>query len=145
MLLLLAIACEDTTVDTVPTCPLGEPTMSVSSAAPGDEVRLTLSPLTEAWDTAITVGSARATVKSLERDNCDDCDDCRDSGGCTACSECTACETTCGECLESVTFVVPDLAAGTWPVTVINSHGTSVPVSLVVTAKKSGDTGTSTP
>lgn len=150
MLLLLALACDDTTVETVATCPLGVPTLNATTAAPGDEIRVTLSPLTEAWDTAVTIGSVQATVSGLERDNCDDCDDCQDSGGCTACSECTACETTCDDCLETLTFIVPDIAPGTWPVTIINSHGRSDPISLVVTAKKKtkdtgADTGTSTP
>jgi hypothetical protein len=150
MLLFFALACDDSTVDTVATCPLGVPTLSATTAAPGDEIRVTLSPLTESWDTAVTVGSTQATVSGLERDNCDDCDDCRDTGGCTACSECTDCDTTCDDCLETLTFIVPDVAAGSWPVTIINSHGRSDPITLVVTATKKkdtggADTGTSTP
>lgn len=134
MLLLLLAACETTTVSGTTSCSLGVPTLGVAAAAPGDTVTLTAAPLTEVWDTAVTVGPARATLVDLDRSTCDECDDCRDTEGCAACGECATCDTTCATCAEVLSFVVPDLAPGTWSVEIVNRYGRSEQVNLVVTA-----------
>lgn len=137
--LLLLAACLDETALVTSTCSLGVPVLSTTEAAPGDQVTVTVAPLTAAWDTAITVGPARATVVDLAREGCDTCDTCRATEGCSQCGECSACETDCATCVETVTFLVPEVAAGTWPVEIVNEFGRSERVNLTVTA--SGDTG----
>lgn len=133
MFLLLFVACDTTSLSSGPTCALGVPTLTPASAAPGEQVVLTVEPLTDVWDTAITVGSARATIVDLDRSTCDDCDDCRDTGGCSVCESCDDCAEPCAGCVETVTITVPDIAPGEWPVEVINRHGRSERVTLTVT------------
>ncbi len=134
--LLLLLACETLSTPDAPTCALGAPTLSPTSAAPGDIVVITLAPLTEAWDTAVTVGAARATLSGVDRVGCDDCDDCLDTGGCSACDDACddACGSLCDACVETVTFVVPELAAGEYPVVLVNRHGRSADIALTVVA-----------
>jgi hypothetical protein len=131
--LLLLFACETTTTTTEPVCTLGVPTLSAGSAAPGETIVVTVSPLSEQWDTSITVGSARADVVAFDRSTCDDCDQCRDTGGCTVCGTCDACTTPCDTCVETVSFVVPALTAGDYPVEIVNRNGRSAQVTLTVT------------
>lgn len=144
MLLLLMFACDDTTTTSGSTCALGVPTISPASAAPGEQVILTSERLTDVWDTVITVGSARATLVDLDRSTCTDCDDCQDTGGCSVCEPCDSCDTVCATCVETVTFTVPSLEPGEWPVEVVNRHGRSERVSLTIVAA-GDDTATSTP
>ena len=134
LVLLLLFACDDTVVTDGAQCTLGKPTLSASSAAPGDQVVLTATPLTEAWDTAITLGSVRAQIVSLDRTECTECDDCRDTGGCAPCDACTDCATSCGVCAETVTFVVPVLDPGDYVLEMVNRNGRSEQISLTVTA-----------
>jgi hypothetical protein len=146
MLLLLLAACDTTLTSTTDVCTLGAPAMSVAEAAPGDTVTLTLSPLTEAWDTVITVGPDRATILDLDRSTCDACDTCREDAECTTCGECTDCEASCDTCVETVQFIVPALSAGIWPVQLTNLYGRSQPVDLTIPsgADTGADTGTDT-
>ncbi len=132
--LLLLAACETTSTSGTATCSLGVPTLAPTSAAPGEQVTMTATPLSEAWDTAVTVGASRATIVDLDRSTCEECDDCRDTGGCSRCGECTDCEETCATCVETVTFVVPELEPGTWTVELVNRYGRSEQVQLTVTA-----------
>lgn len=136
-LLLSLLACDDVTVSDPPTCALSAPAASPATAAPGDVVTLTTGPLTEVWDTLLTVGGVRAEVGDVTRAECDDCDTCFTTEGVGACG---ACDSSCATCVETVTFTVPSLAAGTWPVEVANRHGRSPRIDFVVTAP-SGDTG----
>lgn len=144
MLLLLLFACDDTTLATGVTCALGAPTLSPSSAAPGDTVVVTVDRLTEVWDTTITVGPAKASVLEIDRSTCDACDDCQDTGACSVCEPCEPCNEACLTCVETVSFVVPTVEPGDWSVEVINRHGRSDRVTLTVTAA-TGDTATSAP
>ncbi|MDP2313467.1 MAG: hypothetical protein Q8P41_11220 [Pseudomonadota bacterium] len=129
---LLMVACESTTITSDPTCAIELPTLSTTTAAPGESIVLTTTPLTEVWDTVVTVGSLTAEIVEVDRSTCDDCDDCRDTGGCASCGECDACTTACDTCVETLTFIVPDLAAGEWPVELVNRHGRSESVLLTV-------------
>lgn len=132
--MLAMLACATTTTTPARTCSLDTPTLVPSSAMPGDQVVVTAQPLTEVWDTAVTVGSARAELVEVDRSTCDDCDDCRDTGGCSTCDDCEPCDVACDTCVQSLTFVVPDLAAGEWPVEIVNRHGRSERVLLTVVA-----------
>jgi hypothetical protein len=132
--IVLMLACQVPATTDARTCALHTPTLVPSSAMPGEQIVVTTQPLTEAWDTAVTVGSARAELVAIDRSTCDDCDDCRDTGGCSTCDECEECDTPCDTCVQTLTFVVPDLGAGEWPVEIVNRHGRSERVALTVVA-----------
>jgi hypothetical protein len=138
------LACTSDELETTSGCTLDAPVAAPASGAPGDEVVLTSAPLTEVWDTLVTVGGTRATVLDLTRDGCDDCDTCVDDAECTVCDvECVDCTETCATCVETVTIVVPDLPAGDHAVQVVNRHGTSELGTLTVLAgADTGDTDT---
>jgi hypothetical protein len=141
-LLLFLLACTTTSASSAPTCALEGTLDAAMSAAPGDIVSIALSPMTETFDTVVTVGSARAEGVTVTRDGCDACDDCRDADtGCSDCGACPGCEEDCAACLESVGFVVPSLPSGTYEVRVTNTHGTSAPFMLeLVTPDSPEDT-----
>ena len=82
-------------------------------------------PLTEAWDTALYVGSVRATLTSIERAGCDAWDGCVSSSGCNPCDDCDACDPSRTECRESATFVIPETTPGPASVILFNRHGES--------------------
>lgn len=132
--LLLLVACESTTVTTEATCTLDGVSLAPTSAAPGDLVVATTRPLTEVWDTAVTVGAARAELVELDRATCDECDDCRVTEECSSCETCETCEDACAACVETVSFLVPDVAEGEWSVEIVNRHGRSDRVALTVLA-----------
>jgi hypothetical protein len=98
--------------------------------------------MTESWDTTVGVGSVAATGVSVDRAECDACDTCREEQECNVCGTCTACADDCASCVESVSFVVPDLAPGTYGVVVTNLHAASVAVDLTVTSPDTGGTDT---
>lgn len=131
---LLLLACTDAVSLTLPTCTVDLVTLAPTEAAPGDEVVVTASPVTETFDTALTVGGVRADVLSVDRVGCDACDACLDEAECGTCStDCDACDALCeAECIETITFVVPELAAGDATVELFNSHGGSDRLALNV-------------
>lgn len=137
--LLLLLSCETVSDVYTPACILDRPTLSLTEASPGTSVTVSLSPLTTQWDTAVTVGSTRAEITEFTRDGCSECDICVSSNGCAACGSCESCNDLCASCTETLSFQVPVMEAGTWPVTVINHHGRSTSASLSVVAP--ADTG----
>ena len=117
--IVLMLACQVAETTDAKTCALHTPTLVPSSAMPGEQIVVTTQPLTETWDTAVTVGSARAELVTIDRSTCEDCE---------------ACDTPCDTCVQTLTFVVPELGAGEWPVEIVNRHGRSERVSLTVVA-----------
>ena len=112
--------------------------------APGDEIVVTGDPLTYLRDTIVVVGGVTAEIRDLTRsDACTDCDSCREEAGCAQCGLCagvpldgdrrTECfgdpyastDGLCGECVQTLTFVVPDVAPGPTTVVVLNGTGQS--------------------
>jgi hypothetical protein len=98
----------------------------------GDRVDLTGRPFTSAYDTAVYVGSERATILSIAREGCEACDDCLDDEGCSGCDDCDACDPLCDQCIETVAFVVPQVEAGPAAVQLFNRHGESDELELEV-------------
>jgi hypothetical protein len=127
---------------TYPSCAIEDLRAEPASAAPGDRVRLYASPLTEDWDTVVTIGSARASIERLVRQDCDPCDNCiaeDTAAGWNACPQKADChEDDCADCVEYVTVVVPELAGGRWAVEVRNSYGVSGGGSIEVVADSPG-------
>jgi hypothetical protein len=137
-MLLLLLSCDVTTVATTLSCTLSLPALEPASAEPGAEIIATTSPLSTDWDTAVLVGSTRATITGLSRSDCSGCDSCRLDNGCVACGECGSCKEECSICVETVSFQVPALEAGVYPISILNQYGRSEAASLTVTAVDSG-------
>lgn len=132
-LLFALAACTTNASSTSPTCALDVPVPTPAEAAPGESVSLLTHPLTEARDTVVTVGDARAEVLDVVRTDCGACDDCRDDSGCRACGPvCPACVEACAPCVERVEVAVPVLPPGDATVTVRNGLGVSAAGSLHV-------------
>jgi len=144
--------CGLSTLDQHETCDL-EVELSTLTAEPGDELVLTGGPQTAAYDTRVEVGGLPATVLDVDRNSsCGSCETCRAEAECLVCGTCLgttleevdriACfgdpfegtEGVCGECEESVRFVVPDLPAGATTVVVLNGNGSSPPLPLEIVA-----------
>jgi hypothetical protein len=128
----LALACVGGSVDTLPVCAPEAPVPTPAVAAPGDSVLLATEPLTEVFDTVVTVGAARAEVLAVDRSSCGDCDTCRAEALCSDCGACESCDTACDTCAPTVEIVVPSLPDGSYPVTVVNTHGTSAVGTLTI-------------
>jgi len=139
-MLLLLLGCLPSTISSFPTCDVDLVSVSPAAATVGEAVTLTATPLTEDWDTAIRVGGIEAPVLGVEREGCSACDSCRSTEACSCTEDCDTCDALCAEeCVETVTFTVPDLTPGEYDIVLFNAHGGSAPLSLVVV---DGDTGT---
>ncbi|MSQ02988.1 MAG: hypothetical protein EXR71_14055 [Myxococcales bacterium] len=143
MMVFLILACSTSTELVSLHCELPAPLFAPASGASGTEVVATTGPLTELWDTSVRVGSTAATVSAVTRATCDECDSCRASAECTSCDACTDCIVDCSACVETVTFVVPDVAVGPAAVTISNIHGSSARVDFQVSEADTADTGDS--
>lgn len=132
--LLLFLACTTTTTTTTTNCILPQPTLEPATGEAGQHVVATTGPLYTDWDTAILVGSTRAEIVELSRENCSDCDTCRAEAGCLTCGECETCTDTCSLCVETVTFATPAIPAGSYEVSILNQYGRSEAASFTVTA-----------
>ena len=143
MFLWLVLACTTTSSSLSLTCDLSTPVLAPAAAAPGETVVATTGPLTESWDTTVSVGSVAASGVVVARQECDACDECVSAAECNVCLECDDCIADCATCVETVTFTVPDAALGATTVTITNLHAASAPVAFVVVEPGSdtGDTG----
>jgi hypothetical protein len=145
MLLLALLACSTTRDVIIPSCSLDLPVPSVAEAPPGASVTARVGPLTAAWDTVVTIGSARAEVTAVSRSGCVACDACREANACDACGPtCGACVDACSGCTDAVVFTVPD-APGAQGLVVRNGAGTSPTGAFRIRAAPTdtapGDTG----
>lgn len=138
-MLLLLLACTTQTIYVAPTCTLDAPAAEPAAAPVGATVTLTSRALTEAWDTVVTIGSARAEVVAVDRDGCSDCDSCLNDTGVEDCLPCTpqcdSCAEACATCVETARIRVPDLPPGDYEVFLTNVHGSSTAGAFTVTAK----------
>ena len=138
----LGPACQQVVEPLALRCDISLSDISPEEASPGNTVTATGTPLTTVWDTAIYVGDTRASLLTLERDQCTLCDECRSNYMCTACSACKECADTCrNTCTETLSFIVPVLPGGSHNVSMFNRHGQSNPLSLAILP--SPDTGMS--
>ncbi len=141
-MLALLLACANTAETTFPTCTVDLIGLEPASAQVGDTVTLTATPLTQLQDSALRVGGVDAVVSSLDRTDCETCDSCRSTNGCAECGQdCDACDAECRDsCVETLTFLVPELAPGSHGVVLYTAHGGSLQTSLEV-LEAAGDTG----
>ncbi len=141
----LGFGCTTTTIVGTPSCELVVEGVEPASAAPGESVVITASPLTTDFDTTVQLGDQTATIDEVLREGCDVCDECRETNECSGCSDCSACDLTCEQsCVETVVFTVPALDSGPTSLLLINSHGVSEVQSFEVGSSDTGvadDTG----
>ena len=148
LLLTALFACQDDTVADVSSCDILLEQAEPASAEPGETVAVSGSPMTVTWDTALFLGGQRIEVSSVDRLDCDPCDTCREEAACNACEDCDTCDIECRvDCKESLSFVVPELAAGVQHIVVYNAHGSSNVLDFTVLAApdtgEAGDSGDS--
>lgn len=123
--LLLAAGCDSTDSWSTSPCDVTLSHAKPEQAYVGETVTLRGHPLTSAYDTAVYLGTQRATVVELHRERCDDCDACLDDEGCTGCDDCDACDWLCSTCWEVVTIELPSHSAGDTTLRLFNRHGES--------------------
>jgi hypothetical protein len=128
-------------------CDVAIDEVAPTSASAGDSVVLTGTPFTSTYDSAVYVGTERADVLDVQRSNCSNCDLCRNQQSCTECSDCDACDTICSnECVETVTFAVPNVEPGVHALQLFNAHGQTSILDLTVEStgyqEQESDTGT---
>jgi hypothetical protein len=136
-------ACQGGAFEEYEICSIDVLSVTPLSAAPGDEVAIVGTPLSEVRDTRIEVAGVRATVTSVVREDCESCDACRADAGCAPCGTCAgigleatvrdACfgdpladpptEGSCAACTENLAFVVPEVPAGPATVLILNNNG----------------------
>lgn len=132
MVLWMIFACTTTTSSVSQTCDLSTPVLTPASALPGATVVASTGPLTESWDTSVAFVGAAASQVVVGRDACEDCDSCRAAAVCNVCGECADCAIECSTCIETVSFAVPDVPAGSTTLTITNLHAASSPVAFTV-------------
>ena len=139
--LTLTCGCSDSTSSSNVRCDVTIRAIKPGTAEVGERVVLWGSPLTTPYDTAIYVGSTRATIADITRSSCAACDTCMDDEGCNLCGDCDACDLICQECHETVDFWIPEVDPGTWSVQLFNRHGESDAQSFRVLQAPATDTG----
>jgi hypothetical protein len=107
-------------------------------AAPGEVVTLLGGPLTAPYDSLVLVDGVSAEVLEVDRsDGCLDCDTCRSET-----LSCGGCPVECEDCIETLTFVTPELEPGETSLVLTNAYGTTGAVPFTVAAPATGtDTG----
>lgn len=135
--------CDDGDDDQTGTCTVTLDSVAPAAATPGETAIVSGSPFTTLYDSALYVGSSRATLLDLDRTGCESCDECRDDENCTACGDCDACDSVCDACVETLSFEVPEETVGTTALQLYNRYGHSASLSFEVTTN--ADTGASNP
>jgi hypothetical protein len=154
LLFLASMGCSTTSVELAQDCDVRLEVLTPSEGESGTEVTAGITPASTVWDTAVYVGSQRAEVLAVQREDCLNCDECRADNDCSECEDCDACDEQCDiECVETVTFKAIGNEPGRVQVSIYNGYGQSntQPFSLMAsdtggpvdedTAADSGSTG----
>lgn len=143
--LLLLAGCDSSSTQEDTPCDIEIEWVKPYRAYPGDRVTLSARPLTDPYDTAVYIGSHRATVLEIDTTGCSRCESCLDDEGCDVCEDCDTCDPYCDHCLEMLSFEVPEADPGETVVQFFNRHGESDSHLFYVrgdTTEDTGDTGT---
>jgi len=138
-LTLAFFGCDTDDTESSTPCVVALESVEPGAATAGETATLTGRPFTTVYDSAVYVGSQRATVMDLDRTDCEACDACRDDEQCSACGDCDDCDTICTECIETLTFTVPQAESGLTTIQLFNAYGNTAPLDFEVL---SIDTGT---
>lgn len=123
--LMFGLSACSTSNTTYPGTCLVDVSLAIPQARVGDVVVIDGGPFTVDYDTQVLVDGVAATGISVSRIDCDPCDTCVDDQDCDGCRECTACDEDCAPCLETTSFIVPDVEPGVQAVVLINAYGAS--------------------
>ncbi|TNE91837.1 MAG: hypothetical protein EP330_03820 [Deltaproteobacteria bacterium] len=117
--------------------------LDLSEGLPGATVVFTGRPTSELFDTVVHVGGVEAEVVSVDRsDDCVFCDACVTDADCTGCeTSCADCDAVCETCVETTTFLVPDLLPQETTVVLQNLWGSTDPIPFTVLGEDTGYTG----
>ncbi len=118
-------ACSYSETTTIASCDVTIGGIKPQEAYTGDSAVLSGRLFTDAYDTAVYVGTHRATVLEVNRYECGECDDCLDENSCNPCDDCDTCDPYCKACVELVFFDVPYMNSGETTVRLFNRHGES--------------------
>ena len=99
------------------------------------EVELYATPLSDTWDTYVSINGEPVEITSLQRLGCGSCDTCRIEQQCDSCEECTECSALCDTsvCFEEMTILTPVLTENTAKLQIINKYGHSPVYDLTIT------------
>ncbi len=138
------LACGDQD-EAVYSCQVTLSEVAPAEVLPGETVVLTGKPMSTAADSALWIGGTSAQITDVTRTDCEVCDTCKTTQGCVTCGEdCDACYTDCLSCVETLSFVAPELDAGQYGLQLFNVYGvTESPLSLTLgeSPVDTGDTG----
>lgn len=98
------------------------------------EIQLYATPLSDTWDTYVSIDGEPASVLSVQRLSCGSCDTCRLEQQCDSCEECSECDALCdiSVCFEELVIKTPVLTQPTAKLQVINKYGHSPVYDLIV-------------
>ena len=134
-------ACDDTD-EVFYSCQVTLSELTPTEVLPGETVVLTGKPMSSAADSALWIGGSSAQVTDVTRADCEACDSCKTSQGCVTCGEdCDACYLDCLSCVETLSFVAPDLTAGQYNLQLFNLHGVSESALMLTLGESPTDTG----
>ena len=99
------------------------------------EIVLHATPLSDIWDTYVTIDGTSVEITSLQRLSCGSCDTCRVEQQCDSCEECSECTALCDAsvCFEEMTVLTPVLTRETAQLQIINKYGHSPIYDLNIT------------
>ena len=94
---------------------------------PSTTQNLSVSPVSNTWDTQVLIDSQETDIISVTRNACGACDECRIAEDCDSCETCTACDALCDPnvCEESISIAVPELNQTSVQLQIINLYGYS--------------------
>lgn len=99
----------------------------------GQTATLIATPMSEAWDSRISIAQESVLANQLERIGCESCDSCKMRYECNDCFDCDSCDYLCkSNCVEKLTFTVPDSISGAHPLYLSNRFGQSEPYAVEV-------------
>ncbi len=99
------------------------------------EILLYATPLSDIWDTHVSINGESVEITSLQRLGCGSCDTCRIEQQCDSCEECTECDALCDAsvCFEEMTILTPVLTEESAQLQIINKYGHSPVYDLAIT------------
>ena len=126
-------ACESSEIVVSDKCTVEIEQISPSPIIAGQQATLVATPMSEPWDSRISIGQHSILAETLERIGCDECDSCRAQYECLDCFDCDNCDLLCkNTCTEQLSFQVPNALEGDFQLYLINRFGQSEPYNISV-------------
>ena len=149
VLLCLLWGCGTTIIDRFEQCSI-QGALNTEQAVPGDIVVVSGGPFGETWDNVVEVAGFDAeVVASVRAERVDESGEVIEVGACERCDtcriratgHCNRCYQACGNCVETLSFIVPEVEAGSTTVVVVNQAGATSPIPLEIISSTASDTG----